>query len=145
MFGSLSTKNNWEAWFSQELKSEPQHDKTNKWPVRPVKTRISLGIHPVWSALSLCTQWVAKDSVLLQADSKDSDQTGRMPRLIWVFAGCTGHFVGFVMHCLKSLCTRNSDLNKNLVKVKHWLIQSSKQKTSTIYSSYEAIFKNTTQ
>ena len=27
----------------------------------------------------------------------DSDQTGRMPRLIWVFAGRTDHFVGFVM------------------------------------------------
>ena len=27
----------------------------------------------------------------------NSDQTGRMPRLIWVFAGSTCHFVGFVM------------------------------------------------
>ena len=26
-----------------------------------------------------------------------TDQTGRMPRLIWVFAGCTDHFVGFVV------------------------------------------------
>ena len=34
---------------------------------------------------------------LLQADSADSVQTGRMPRLIWVFAGRTNHFVGFVM------------------------------------------------
>ena len=29
--------------------------------------------------------------------SEDSDQTGRMLRLIWVFAGRTWHFVGFVM------------------------------------------------
>ena len=29
--------------------------------------------------------------------SEDSGQTGRMPRLIWVFAGRTCHFVGFVM------------------------------------------------
>ena len=29
--------------------------------------------------------------------SEDSDQTGWMPRLTGVFAGCTGHFVGFVM------------------------------------------------
>ena len=36
---------------------------------------------------SLCTQWVAKDSSFLHADSEGSDQTGRMPRLIWVFAG----------------------------------------------------------
>ena len=37
--------------------------------------------------------WVAKDTVLLQADSKD--------RLIWLFAGHTGHFIGFVMRWLK--------------------------------------------
>ena len=49
---------------------------------------------------SLCTQWVAKDPSFLHADSKDSDQTGRMPRLIWVFAGRTCHFVGFVMRRL---------------------------------------------
>ena len=34
----------------------------------------------------LCAQWVAKDLSFLHVDSKDSDQTGRMPRLIWVFA-----------------------------------------------------------
>ena len=53
------------------------------------KTQISLGIRPVWSESLLCVQWVAKGSVLLQADSEDSDQTGRMQRLIWVFAGRT--------------------------------------------------------
>ena len=53
------------------------------------KTQISLGIRPVWSESLLCAQWVAKGSVLLQADSEDSDQTGRMHRLIWVFAGRT--------------------------------------------------------
>ena len=41
--------------------------------------------------------WVVKDPMFLHADSEDSDQTGWMLRLIWVFAGCTGHFVGFVM------------------------------------------------
>ena len=53
------------------------------------KTQISLGIHPVWSESTLCTKWVAKDSSFLRADSEDSDQTGRMPKLIWVFAGHT--------------------------------------------------------
>ena len=70
--------------------------------VRPAKTQISLGIRPVWSESSpsawrklgsLATHW---------AHSEDSDQTGRMPRLIWVFAGrtlilsvlsCRGSFV----------------------------------------------------
>ena len=43
---------------------------------------------------SLATHWV---------HIEDADQTGRMPRLIWVFAGCTGHFIGFVMLWLKFL------------------------------------------
>ena len=74
--------------------------KTTKWHVRPAKTRISLGMPPVWSESSLCAVWVAKVVMLLHADSKDSDQTGRMPRLIWVFAGGTGYFVGFVVRRL---------------------------------------------
>ena len=37
----------------------------------------------------LCTQWVGKDPRFLHADSEDSDQTGQMPSLIWVFAGRT--------------------------------------------------------
>ena len=72
-----------------KLRYEPTRDKTNKVSVRPAKTQISLGIRPVWSESSLCAQWVAKDPSFLHADSEDSDQTGRMPRLIWDFAGCT--------------------------------------------------------
>ena len=79
---------------------EPLHDKTNKMTCAPAKTRISLDICPVWSESSLCAQWVAKDPSFLHADSEDSDQIGRMPRLIWVFAGRTCHFVGFVMRRL---------------------------------------------
>ena len=37
------------------MKFEPPHDKTNKMSVRPAKTQICLGIHPVWSESSLCT------------------------------------------------------------------------------------------
>ena len=66
----------------------------------PAKTQISLDIHPVCSESSLCAQWVAKDPMFLHADSEDSGQTGRMPRLIRVFTGCAGHFVGFVMRQL---------------------------------------------
>ena len=68
---------------------EPRHDKTNKMSVRPAKTQISLGICPVCSESSLCAQWVAKDPRFLRADREDADQTWRMPRLIWVFAGRT--------------------------------------------------------
>ena len=71
------------------IKIEPWQDKTSKMIVRPAKTQISLGIRPVWSESSLCTQWVAKDTRFLHVNSEDSDQTGLMPRLIWVFAGRT--------------------------------------------------------
>ena len=69
--------------------------------VRPAKTQISLGIRPVWSESSLCAQSVAKDLSFLHADSEDSDQTGRMPRLIWVFAGRTA--IWLVLSCRGSI------------------------------------------
>ena len=81
---------------------EPWHDKTNKMSERPAKTQIGLGMSPVWSESSLCAQWVAKGLRFLHADSEDSDQTGRMPKLIWVFAGHTVIFDGFVVSWLIS-------------------------------------------
>ena len=92
---------------AKAVSSEPRHDKANKMSVRPAKTRISLGIRPVWSESSLCAQWVAKDPSFRHVDSKDSDQTGRMPRLIWVFAWRTYYFVGFVVLRLKLVRSRN--------------------------------------
>ena len=76
---------------------EPPHDKTNRMILRPAKTQISLGIRPVWSEFSLCVQWVAKDPIVPYADSEDSDQTGRMPRLVWIIAGRLCHFVVFCL------------------------------------------------
>ena len=49
---------------------------------------------------SLCAQRVVKGPSFHRGDSEDSDQTGQMPRLIWVFAGRTCHFVVFVMRRL---------------------------------------------
>ena len=36
--------------------------KPTKWPVRPAKTQIRLGICPVWLESSLSAHWVAADS-----------------------------------------------------------------------------------
>ena len=89
-------------WKDRRIKLiEPPHDKPTKRHVRPAKTQISLGIRPAWPESSLCAQWVAKDLSFLNEDSENSDQTERMPRLIWVFAGRTCHFVGFVVRRLK--------------------------------------------
>ena len=71
--------------------------KPTKWHVCPAKTQISMGICPVWSESSL-SAWRKLGSLAFHwAHSKDSDQTGQMPRLICVFAGCNNHFVGFLM------------------------------------------------
>ena len=79
--------------------------KPTKWHVRPASLR------SVWTFTQSdqsfpCTQCVDKDQKLLHEDSQGSDQTWWMPRLIWVFAGCTGNFVGFVMWQLKLYVTR---------------------------------------
>ena len=63
--------------------------KPTKWHVRPAKTLISLGIHPVWSESSLSTWRKLGPLATHWVHSEDSDQTGQMPRLIWVFAGHT--------------------------------------------------------
>ena len=64
--------------------------KPTKWSVHSAKTQIRLGIRPVWSG-SLLSAWRNLGTLATQsADIEDSDQTGRMSRLIWVFAGCTG-------------------------------------------------------
>ena len=68
---------------------EPRYDKTSKMSVRPAKTHISLGIRLVWSESSL-SAWRNLGSLATHwAHSEDSDQIGRMPILIWVFAGRT--------------------------------------------------------
>ena len=83
---------------------EPRHDKTNKMSVRPAKTQISQGIRPVWSESSLST-WRKLGSLATHwAHSEDSDQTGWMPRLIWVFAGRT--LILLVLSCQAHLSCR---------------------------------------
>ena len=99
MFASLSSK-----FFETDSPSKYRNlsrllTKPTKWYVRPAKTQISLGIRPVWSVFAV--RWMGRwGHNFFHADSEDSDQTGRMPRLIWIFAGRKGHFVGFVMRWL---------------------------------------------
>ena len=82
--------------------------KPTKWHVRPAKTQISLGIHPVWSESSL-SAWRKLGSLATHwAHSEDSDQTGWMPRLIWVFAGCT--LIMLVLSCRGS----HNETNRSL-------------------------------
>ena len=96
---------NWATtWQNQQNECAPSEDSDQ--PGHPpslitVFAVVSLGIHPVWSESSLCAQWVAEDPSFLHADSKVSDQTERMLRLIWVFAGHT--LILLVLSCRGSL------------------------------------------
>ena len=74
--------------------------KPTKWPVHLTKTQISLGIHPGWSESSLSAWRNLGFLATHWAHSEDSDRSGRMPRLISVFAGHIDYFVGFVMRTL---------------------------------------------
>ena len=65
-----------------DFKVEPKHDKTKKMTRAP-------GLISVFVVRSVGSYG--------PKDSEDSDQTGQMRRLIWVFAGRICYFVGFVM------------------------------------------------
>ena len=74
----------------------------------PSKTQISLGIHPVWSE-SLLSAWRKLGSLVTHwVHSKDSDQTGQMPRLIWIFAGHT--LILLVLSCHGSFSKKQKNL-----------------------------------
>ena len=60
---------------------EPRHDKANKVTVRSAKTQIRLGI-PSRIRVFAVRLMGSEGYPSFYADSEDSDQTGRMPRLI---------------------------------------------------------------
>ena len=69
--------------------------KPTKWHVCPTKTQVSLGVRPVWSE-SLLSAWRSIELLATcWAHSEGSDQTGQMPRLIWVFTGRERSFCWF--------------------------------------------------
>ena len=94
--------------------------KSTKWYVRPAKTQISLGIRPVGSESSLSAWRKLGSWATHWAHSEDSGQTGRMPRLIWVFAGRTDHIVGFVMRWIKCDSYFSDRNDNNLHDNNHW-------------------------
>ena len=63
--------------------------KPTTWPVHPAKTLPSL------ISLRCALNGYLRVPSFRHADREDSDHTGRIPRPIRVFAGCTGHFVVF--------------------------------------------------
>ena len=82
-------------------RSVPQHEKTNKISVCPVKTQISLSIHPVWSvfAVRMKKAWALNYPLSAQR-RRWSDWADAKADLNFRWAH--SHFVGFVMSRLKS-------------------------------------------
>ena len=87
--------------------------KPNKMDVHPAKTQISLdqdsdqpGHPPNLIRIFAVRLMKARILKLPSKRTVKTDKTGRMPRLIWVFAGRTCYFVGFVMMRL-SYCSNN--------------------------------------
>ena len=118
--------------------------------VCPVKTQIGLGICPVWSVFavrmkklgSLVTHW---------AHSKESDQTGWMPRLIWVFTGCTVIFwfchvvaqmlhVGLMHHMSRGVY---ASIQCNAMQWFYWFIPSYMKHSQNIFMKHIQHIKNT--
>ena len=100
------------TYWSHSLYFRRLMTKPTKLHVRPAKTQINLGIRPVWSESSLSTWGKLKSLAIIRVHGEASDRTGWMSRLIWVFAGCKGQFVGFVMRRLILLwltCFNNTD------------------------------------
>ena len=81
-FKALASFCSWADRFEPYLVENPTKWLCVQWRLRSV-----------WSESSLSAQWVAKIPRFLHADSKVSGQTGRMLRLIWVFARRTCHFL----------------------------------------------------
>ena len=133
---------------SKQIRATSWQNQQNN--LRPAKTQISLGVSPVWSEPSLSDLRIAKDQRLLHVDSEDSDQTGRMPSLIWVFTGPTNHFV------VRRLINRNdpqylgrqvwanrADLNQTAPSIRlHHNVQihSNLFRCSNFYSKYRVHF-----
>ena len=78
-----------------QLKYEPLHYKTNlcaQWKLRSTQSDQSL-CYPWRNTGLLTTYWAHSED----SDQEDSDQTGWMPKLSWVFAGA--HVILLVLLC----------------------------------------------
>ena len=113
--------------------------KPTKWHVRPAKTQINLGIRPVWSESPLSAWRKIGPLTTYWAHSEDSDQTGRMPRQIWVIAGRTCHLVGFVIWIVKLPPTTWHKWRTIVVKpstklLKHQMCMCGRKKVASLYT-----------
>ena len=92
--------------------TEPARDKTNGMTGLPGRHHINMGIRTVWSVVAVHSMgcYVAKVSIALENKELNcrqwTDQTWQMPRLIWISAGCTCHFVDLLAAHICSVAAR---------------------------------------
>ena len=81
--------------------------------MHPAEIQISLGICPVWSESSLCTEWVVKDPSFLHADREDWADPADLPAIIQVglLAGLEQINVFSMVHLL-GLCKEIVDSHR---------------------------------
>ena len=97
------------------------HDKMNRMICAPRETQISLGICPVWPESSLSAWRKHGPLATNRAHSKDSDQTGRMPRLIWVFAE-RAQVILLVLSCAGSYFNTRTYLSIRCYFLRHYIL-----------------------
>ena len=109
----------------------------------PKKTQISLRNRAVWSDSSLSARRNFASLAFQNAPSEDSDQTARMRRLIWIFAGrtCPKLHIPDVASHYSDWMTNSADLeqtarfsNTQQVKMDALSMHVSSEKGSIIYS-----------
>ena len=71
--------------------------KPTKWPLRPAKTQISLGIRLVWSKSSQCAQWVAEDPMFFMRTAKTLIRLGGCPG--WFVSSLSAMVILLVLSC----------------------------------------------
>ena len=85
----------------QNVIIEPPHDHNQqKWLCAQRRLRSAWASAQSDQSLCCLHEETLGPLITYWAHSEDSDQTGWMPRLIWVFAGHICNFVAFVMRCL---------------------------------------------
>ena len=111
--------------------------KPTKWHVRPAKTQISLGIYPVWSESSL-SAWRKLGSLTTHwVHSEGSDQTGRMSRLIRVFAGRTVTLLVLSWGGSNPISAKGKEKNRIIITIIIWIFTTNG--VCYIYSADQAL------
>ena len=130
-----------------------RNKKNNIYPCKPQFYYIKVGFKGVKIILVCFRDGKLGSLAVHWAHSEDADQTGRMPRLIWVFAGHTCHFVGFVMRWLEWLPVRkwvcshlrqiivvqnnlNSNSRKRIFAHVRWAIQISMRIQNLLWTHF---------